>query len=77
VGSCAPRRGSPRPSARRRASTTSPATSAGELLTRHRIELDSLAGRLLEEETVDGSVVYDLLLHPDGADDRPQMVYGK
>jgi hypothetical protein len=38
--------------------------------------LDGLTARLLEVETVDGSVVYDLLLHPDGADDRPQLVDG-
>jgi cell division protease FtsH len=50
---------------------------AGELLTSHRDALDSLTRRLLEEETVDGSVVYDLLLHPDGADDRPQLVDGE
>jgi cell division protease FtsH len=50
---------------------------AGELLTGHRVALDSLTRRLLEEETVDGSVVYDLLLHPDGADDRPQLVDGE
>jgi cell division protease FtsH len=50
---------------------------ARELLTRHRAALDSLTARLLEEETVDGSVVYDLLLHPDGADDRPQLLDGE
>jgi cell division protease FtsH len=50
---------------------------ARELLTRHRTVLDSLTARLLEEETVDGSVVYDLLLHPDGASDRPQLVDGE
>jgi cell division protease FtsH len=50
---------------------------AGELLTRHRASLDALAARLLEEETVDGSVVYELLLHPDGAADRPQLVDGE
>jgi cell division protease FtsH len=50
---------------------------AHELLTRHRASLDSLTRRLLEEETVDGSVVYDLLLHPDGAEDRPQLVDGE
>jgi cell division protease FtsH len=50
---------------------------AGELLRRHRAALDSLTGRLLEEETVDGSVVYDLLLHPAGAYDRPQLVDGE
>jgi cell division protease FtsH len=49
---------------------------ATELLTRHRMALDGLTARLLEVETVDGSVVYDLLLHPDGADDRPQLVDG-
>jgi cell division protease FtsH len=52
-------------------------TRATELLTRHRGELDRLSRRLLDEETVDGSVVYDLLLHPDGADDRPQLVDGE
>jgi cell division protease FtsH len=50
---------------------------ATALLTRHRPSLDSLTARLLEEETVDGSVVYDLLLHPDGAGDRPQLVDGE
>jgi cell division protease FtsH len=50
---------------------------ANELLTRHRASLDSLTRRLLEEETLDGSVVYELLLHPDGADDRPQLVDGE
>jgi cell division protease FtsH len=50
---------------------------AGELLTGHRAELDSLTRRLLEEETVDGSVVYDLLLHPDAADGRRQLVDGE
>jgi cell division protease FtsH len=50
---------------------------ATELLTRHRAALDGLTARLLEEETVDGSVVYDLLLHPDGAADRPQLVDGE
>jgi cell division protease FtsH len=50
---------------------------ATTLLTRHRTELDSLTARLLEEETVDGSVVYDLLLHPDGVDDRHQLVDGE
>jgi cell division protease FtsH len=42
---------------------------ATELLTHRRAELDSLTRRLLEEETVDGSVVYDLLLNPDTASD--------
>jgi cell division protease FtsH len=50
---------------------------AGELLSSHRAALDRLTRRLLEEETVDGSVVYDTLLHPDGADDRPQLVDGE
>jgi cell division protease FtsH len=50
---------------------------ATELLIRHRAALDSLTARLLDEETVDGSVVYDLLLHPDGAADRPQLVDGE
>jgi cell division protease FtsH len=50
---------------------------AGELLTHHRTALDSLTRRLLEEETVDGSVVYELILRPDGADDRPQLVDGE
>jgi cell division protease FtsH len=49
---------------------------ATELLTGHRASLDSLTRRLLEEETVDGSVVYDLLLHPDASGDRPQLVDG-
>jgi cell division protease FtsH len=50
---------------------------ATEMLTHHRAALDSLTGRLLEEETVDGSVVYDLLLHPDASGDRPQLVDGE
>jgi cell division protease FtsH len=50
---------------------------AGELLTGHRAALDSLTRRLLDEETLDGSVVYELLLHPDGADGRPQLVDGE
>jgi cell division protease FtsH len=50
---------------------------ATELLTHHRAELDSLTQRLLDEETVDGSVVYDLLLHPDGAHDRTQLIDGE
>jgi cell division protease FtsH len=50
---------------------------ATELLTHHRASLDSLTRRLLEEETVDGSVVYDLLLNPDGSGDRPQLVDGE
>jgi cell division protease FtsH len=48
---------------------------ATELLTHHRAALDGLTRRLLEEETVDGSVVYDLLLmHPDGSGDRAPVV---
>jgi cell division protease FtsH len=50
---------------------------ATELLTHHRAALDSLTRHLLEEETVDGSVVYDLLLHPDATGDRPQVVDGE
>ncbi|MCW2574522.1 MAG: ATP-dependent metalloprotease FtsH [Modestobacter sp.] len=50
---------------------------ATELLTLHRTALDSLTRHLLEEETVDGSVVYDLLLHPHGTGDRPRLVDGE
>jgi cell division protease FtsH len=50
---------------------------ATALLTSHRRALDGLTARLLEEETVDGSVVYDLLLRPDGVDGRPQLVDGE
>ena len=38
---------------------------ATQLLADHRTALDALSRRLLEEETVDGSVVYDVLVHPD------------
>jgi cell division protease FtsH len=50
---------------------------ATELLTGHRPALDGLTQRLLQEETVDGSVVYELLLHPDAPADRPQVVDGE
>ncbi|HEX2074873.1 MAG TPA: ATP-dependent zinc metalloprotease FtsH [Geodermatophilus sp.] len=40
-------------------------TRATELLVEHRAALDGLTGRLLDEETVDGSVVYEVLVHPD------------
>jgi cell division protease FtsH len=53
------------------------AQRATELVTHHRAELDSLTRRLLEEETVDGSVVHDLLLHPDGAAEPTQLVPGE
>ncbi|WP_222272570.1 ATP-dependent zinc metalloprotease FtsH [Modestobacter marinus] len=47
---------------------------ATELLVGHRTALDALAARLLDEETLDGSVVYDVLVHADAAlqvpDDR-------
>jgi cell division protease FtsH len=50
---------------------------ATELLTGHRQALDGLSQRLLQEETVDGSVVYELLLHPDAPADRPPVVDGE
>ncbi|WP_328992759.1 ATP-dependent zinc metalloprotease FtsH [Kribbella sp. NBC_01245] len=34
------------------------------LLRRHRESLDQLSGRLLQDETVDGAVVYDIVRHP-------------
>jgi cell division protease FtsH len=38
-----------------------------ELLVDHRAALDALTGRLLDVETLDGAVVYDVLVHPDAA----------
>ena len=40
---------------------------AAEVLVDHRAALDALTRRLLDEETLDGSVVYDVLVHPDAA----------
>jgi cell division protease FtsH len=50
---------------------------ATELLTLHRAALDGLTRRLLEEETVGGSVVYELLPHPDGTGGRSQLGDGE
>jgi cell division protease FtsH len=44
---------------------------ATELLVGHRAALDALARRLLEEETVDGSAVYEVLLHPGAGAPEP------
>jgi cell division protease FtsH len=38
---------------------------ATELLVDHQAALDALTRRLLDEETLDGSVVYDVLVDPD------------
>ncbi len=43
---------------------------AGDLLVEHREALDALTRRLLDEETVDGAIVYQILRHPGTAEQR-------